>query len=85
MEKYRKFDDASCGINPFVPLPEKTRPSTIQALRNVSYTCVLMISIIVIEFGSFIDKVAFLDIIAHHAAFYQSSQIPCKHSIYKFN
>jgi len=23
MEKYRKFDDASCGINPFVPLPEK--------------------------------------------------------------
>ncbi|CDW91471.1 UNKNOWN [Stylonychia lemnae] len=29
MEKYRKFDDASCGINPFVPLPEQKLSSAL--------------------------------------------------------
>lgn len=26
MEKYRKFDDASCGVNPFIPRKETRRP-----------------------------------------------------------
>lgn len=35
MEKYRKFDDASCGINPFVPLPEEKRSVIGNLIRNV--------------------------------------------------
>ena len=26
MEKFRKFDDPRCGVNPFIPLVEKSRP-----------------------------------------------------------
>ncbi len=35
MEKYRRFDDPSCGINPFVPLPEEPRSTTVKFLRTV--------------------------------------------------
>jgi len=33
MEKFRKFDDPSCGVNPFVPLKEEPRPLWMKPLR----------------------------------------------------
>jgi hypothetical protein len=36
MEKYRKFDDPSCGVNPFVPLKEGERPLYMKLIRIVS-------------------------------------------------
>lgn len=35
MEKYRRFDDARCGINPFVPLPEEKRSAIGGLLKMV--------------------------------------------------
>eukprot|EP00347_Sterkiella_histriomuscorum_P002985 403366042 len=45
MEKYRKFDDASCGINPFVPLPEAQRSTFVQFLRMVLSLILLVIKV----------------------------------------
>ena len=36
MEKFRKFDDPRCGVNPFVPLKENPRPSYLLIPRLVS-------------------------------------------------
>ena len=36
MEKFRKFDDPRCGVNPFVPLIEKPRPNYLLIPRLVS-------------------------------------------------
>jgi hypothetical protein len=39
MEKYRKFDDPSCGINPFTPLPTEQRPFPMKVIKAVvTYT-----------------------------------------------
>ena len=35
MEKFRRFDDPSCGINPFVPLKEQRRSGPSVAARSV--------------------------------------------------
>ena len=37
MEKYRRFDDPSCGINPFNPLAELQRKPMMSILKNVTY------------------------------------------------
>ena len=42
MEKYRRFDDPSCGINPFVPLLEKPRPIPMKIIKIVSYKSILL-------------------------------------------
>jgi hypothetical protein len=36
MEKFRKFDDPRCGVNPFIPLREEPRYLAIP--RYVSYS-----------------------------------------------
>lgn len=36
MEKYRKFDDPSCGINPFVPNKTEQRPMPMKIINIVS-------------------------------------------------
>jgi len=36
MEKYRRFDDPSCGINPFMPLPEQSYSSAMKVPRFVT-------------------------------------------------
>jgi len=33
MEKFRKFDDASCGVNPFIPRRETKRPFWMVAFK----------------------------------------------------
>ena len=48
MEKFRKFDDPSCGVNPFVPLPTSERPVYFQLPRMVSES-LLALTIAVVQ------------------------------------
>lgn len=45
MEKYRKFDDPACGINPFTPLPETSRPTWMKLLRIPGATFLTFIKV----------------------------------------
>lgn len=45
MEKYRKFDDPSCGINPFMPLIEQKRPLLVKIVKLIIVPLFIVIKI----------------------------------------
>ena len=50
MEKFRKFDDPRCGVNPFVPLRENPRPNYLLVPRFVSKISLIILSMLVIRY-----------------------------------
>jgi len=45
MEKFRKFDDPSNGVNPFVPLKEEPRPLYMKPIKAISVVFLIIIKV----------------------------------------
>lgn len=69
MEKYRRFDDATCGVNPFIPLPETPRTGILKIARLVRLYPILFLSQLLGVFLLFV-KGSFLSLLVSLLLFF---------------